>query len=474
MEKEKDIENKNLINHSRRKLLGLAGAASAGALLSPLLSKATLSTVIEAGSNVDTASYIIFKDGNMVYAKNGTTGEIQFRGEDASGVIQNALDNFTDNGGKIYIKTGIYTITSPININTKNTIIEGENVTTTKLDANNVCNVININGLVTKALFRVSLKNIHLYRGIIGLNATYWVGGHIENVNISYCTTHGIYADHMYTNMFENVESKYNTLDGVHFEHYNNQIGFYNCAINENNRYGFNIIDGVETYLVNCNAEQNKNYGILLQGCYAGRISGYFESNAHNNTTGDRCQIYLKNGPVLGNCLGITIDASYFNGGNDADYGIKFGNATQSCSVGKGCFFGWHAIASINITFPNTQVSIDRFWSRDLTKIIDSAVDTKIVSQSGYVTENNILSGTFAIDSTGIKTVTMAHGLAIIPAVQDCYLTVVKNTAIDDWGFDLLKVESVDAINITAKINISRAGATAGATAKLGLKVGNS
>lgn len=38
---------------------------------------------------------------------------------------------------------------------------------------------------------------------------------------------------------------------------------------------------------------------------------------------------------------------------------------------------------------------------------------------------------------------------------------------------NMLKVTATDATNVTAKINVSTASATGGATAKLGLRVGN-
>ena len=96
-----------------------------------------------------------------------------------------------------------------------------------------------------------------------------------------------------------------------------------------------------------------------------------------------------------------------------------------------------------------------------------------IKNNNGYNTEKDILSGTFAIDSTGIKTVVIAHGLAITPAIQDCYVAVLEVTAVDDWGYNLLKVVSTDATNVTIKINVSSASSTASATAKIGLRVGN-
>jgi hypothetical protein len=82
-----------------------------------------------------------------------------------------------------------------------------------------------------------------------------------------------------------------------------------------------------------------------------------------------------------------------------------------------------------------------------------------------------VLSSTFAIDSTGLKTITIPHGLSVTPSKQDCQLTVVAETAVDDWSFNLLKVDAVDATNVTAKINVATASATAGATARLGLLV---
>lgn len=84
-----------------------------------------------------------------------------------------------------------------------------------------------------------------------------------------------------------------------------------------------------------------------------------------------------------------------------------------------------------------------------------------------------VQSGTFAIDSTGIKTLTMAHGLSAAPTISDCQLTVIEETNVDDWAFNLLKIDSVDATNVTAKINVSTASATGGATARLALLIWN-
>lgn len=52
------------------------------------------------------ASYIIYQDGDMITAKNGTSGRIDFRGTNASSVIQGAIDSvFT---GAIVFMPGTY------------------------------------------------------------------------------------------------------------------------------------------------------------------------------------------------------------------------------------------------------------------------------------------------------------------------------------------------------------------------------
>ena len=94
-----------------------------------------------------------------------------------------------------------------------------------------------------------------------------------------------------------------------------------------------------------------------------------------------------------------------------------------------------------------------------------------IAAASGITKATTLLSATFAIDSTGVKTVTTAHGLSSTPAIQDIQLTVTEDSNVDDWAFNLLKVESVDGTNVVAKINVSTASATGGATAKLAIMI---
>jgi len=88
----------------------------------------------------DAASYIIFKDGGLIKAKNCRTGQIEFSGTDAATVIQEAL-NALPEGGKLFVKNGVYTTLNPpkgIDAKGKWVVIEGENMFQTILKGINI------------------------------------------------------------------------------------------------------------------------------------------------------------------------------------------------------------------------------------------------------------------------------------------------------------------------------------------------
>jgi len=64
----------------------------------------SFTTTVETGSMVDTVSYVIFKDGSTYFAKNGTTGAIDYSGTNGTQVTQNAVDN-TDCGTILFKAT---------------------------------------------------------------------------------------------------------------------------------------------------------------------------------------------------------------------------------------------------------------------------------------------------------------------------------------------------------------------------------
>lgn len=147
---------------------------------------------------------------------------------------------------------------------------------------------------------------------------------------------------------------------------------------------------------------------------------------------------------------------------------------------------GAHTYTDISLNFVITAVwygvslatGADYTWVHDNTllgcaslAVYTSApgANTYVYQNKGWITENIVLSPTFLIDAVALRTVTIPHGLNVTPGIEDCQLTVVEETDVDDWAYNLLKVDNVGAANVVAKINVSTASATGGATARLAL-----
>jgi hypothetical protein len=81
---------------------------------------------------VQPVSYIVFTDGVRYYARNGSTGLIEYSDRDAAKVVQYAIDNTPLPGGTIFIKRGDYYLGGAVRI-TKFINLVGEGVNATKL-----------------------------------------------------------------------------------------------------------------------------------------------------------------------------------------------------------------------------------------------------------------------------------------------------------------------------------------------------
>ena len=106
-----------------------------------------LKSIVEPGSMVTEASYVIFTDDNGNYfARDGNSGEIVFSGTNAATVIQSAINSLpTSNAreGLIYLKPGNYDMSTGITIG-KRTYLIGTSPETTILVA-----TANMNSMIT-------------------------------------------------------------------------------------------------------------------------------------------------------------------------------------------------------------------------------------------------------------------------------------------------------------------------------------
>lgn len=104
------------------------------------------------------------------------------------------------------------------------------------------------------------------------------------------------------------------------------------------------------------------------------------------------------------------------------------------------------------------------------TKINDTGTGNTFQNVQGVRTRSRANSGTFAIDSTGVKTVTVPHSLDVTPAVSDVVATV-HSTTTTDQRLSAIEVTAVDATNVTLKVYVITASGTGGATARLTVDV---
>ncbi len=244
--KEPDNISDNPINSNRRKLLGLAGVAGAGAILSTLLAKAAPSTIIEAGSNVDTASYIIFKDGNTVYAKNGTTGEIEFQGDNATAVINSTMSNLIS-GGDIVIKDSL--IVDEIVLGNNITLIfENGTILTRKTNATAGKHILKINGK----------NDVKIINAVIDGNAA----NNSDNISdcISIVNSNRV---HIYNAILYNA-----TEDGIYIGRTttpSSNIFIKSCIIYSNNRNGISVTSGFKIFIDNVETYSNILHGVDIE-----------------------------------------------------------------------------------------------------------------------------------------------------------------------------------------------------------------
>ena len=259
-----------------------------------------------------------------------------------------------------------------------------------------------------------------------------------------------------------------------------NQVSIKNNIIN-GDIYGIAILYNATSFIISGNQFDSAvintgNWGIYINNSKNGLICNNVIHNAYKS--GISLAAKSNNNIISGNML------TNYNTGNDkGESGIKITTSSYN-TVSCNTLVRSPGINTYGIVESGSS-DYSRIFDNDLSQVGDNSTVAQRVKTAGtntakllrnnlgYTTENDVLSGTFAIDSTGIKTVTISHGLAIIPNIQDCYVTIVKNTNVADWTCSLLIIDSTDTTNVVVKVGVSGASVTSGATAKLAVRVGN-
>jgi len=288
-------------------------------------------------SYTETASYVIFKVGSMYYAKNGSTGEIEFSGTDAATVIQSAIDA-TSEGGLVSIKQGIYTINTTYDTQIKitktitvcgegfGTILRFTGVGTDKRWINEGCTMGILMVLADNAVVRDLTVD----------------GNNIEGIN-------GIVAGYQYPTEYKN------NIKIIH-------VKAINCRPHSsNNANGYGIYIGRMSYghvVRDCHVE-NCYAGIVGCGYTSPVTAGRFWILNNYVKDTDYPAIYLKGCPnsmVIGNLVedinhtGIWVGELF---STDYNYIVK-NNIVRNCSrEGINSSQNEHSVVEGNIVYEN-------------------------------------------------------------------------------------------------------------------------
>jgi len=129
--KQERIEKPQASSSKPRKVyvLGVAFVAVLllGASFGIMISATTpnIPTVIEPGSMIGSANYVIFEDGVNYYGRNGMTGAIAYSGTNALTVFNSVIGQLP-HGGTIFTYEGSYTFSTPLTISTAHITITGQ------------------------------------------------------------------------------------------------------------------------------------------------------------------------------------------------------------------------------------------------------------------------------------------------------------------------------------------------------------
>lgn len=112
--------------------------------------------------------------------------------------------------------------------------------------------------------------------------------------------------------------------------------------------------------------------------------------------------------------------------------------------------------------YPSPISELDFEWASDLVRAL--TIRDREVNNALTMVE---LSKTFAIDDTGMVTITIDNVFGFTPTTAHCQVSIVTETEVEDWGYDLLTVYSINATQVVVKVNRTTASTTVGALARV-------
>lgn len=249
--------------------------------------------LLDQGSQVEGASYIIYTDATYYYMKNGTTGRIDYSSTNASQVINNALGNLTS--GRSYTQTvimkGNFSVDSPLLLkNYTKLIIDGkltasanmeaiiecyddvafEHITVEGgiLDGNKDFGVVcgGINFTTTGDSSFLDLQHIKVYyTENTGVHLQKMVAGFVDDVSVLYCDSMGFYFSVVSDSKILNIGTTNVALENVYLSYcQTNYCGDWYLGGTSNGEAQFFIVGSNNNELANIRTDNTYSHGVRL------------------------------------------------------------------------------------------------------------------------------------------------------------------------------------------------------------------
>lgn len=246
-----------------------------------------------------TASYIIYIDGT-IKAINGTTGNIDYSGTDASAVIQRVIDSLPITGGKIHLKRGQYDLNNGLVLfggtnwtNSKSFVLEGESTLSTILNNNSINPAITMQCRLSVIRNLTVMGRSNSGDGIAVRTRQYGdlstTHNEISDVYIKNNNIGISFGPHTYNVLVRNCLLELNRSYGTHFfsgtlpgssDIFNpNKHTIINTYVANNGGDGIRI-DGGHTHLfIGCEVGSNNGYAFYIDSPYNQIIECYTEND---------------------------------------------------------------------------------------------------------------------------------------------------------------------------------------------------
>jgi hypothetical protein len=352
---------------------------SVGYFVGLTVAQTTTTITIEPNSFQTEASYVIFKDGTTIKARNGTTGAIDYSGTEAVTVMQLAYNALTS-GGIIFIKKGYYDVSSN-SFKLRNDLpiyIKGEGMGATILDAG-------------------SAAGATVFEVVDSGNAPYWNKFiAIEDLTVNALNGYGLRSDVAWTST---DAPPYFMLRNINFgQHWNKGCKY---AIKINGPY-YSYFENIKVFN---NAGVSGSIGLWLTNTVAGWhcgnsvINDFYYQSDNNNATG------ILIDATLAQNANINMIDFYHTEIHGGTYGIDI-NATDSTksSVHSIGFYGVNVEGTTNPIRLRGRTDLTGGWGEIMgITFSDLFVDGTILLSGNYGVEGISFTGGFIwnLDGTG-------------------------------------------------------------------------